>query len=126
MTIVVDSTVLVDNLRELPEATARVVMALEQGERLSASALTKVEVLAGMRSSERRRTRRLLDSLDWISVSDPIAERAGALARRYRASHTGVGVVDFVIAATAQELDAELWTRNIKHFPMFAGLTPPY
>lgn len=126
MTIVVDSTVLVDNLRERPDATARVVEALEQGERLSASTLTKVELLAGMRSSERHRTRRLLDSLDWISVSDPIAERAGALARRYRASHTGVGVVDFVIAATVEELEAELWTRNVKHFPMFAGLKPPY
>jgi predicted nucleic acid-binding protein len=126
VTIVVDSTVLVDNLRERPDATARVVEALEQGERLSASTLTKVELLAGMRSSERHRTRRLLDSLDWISVSDPIAERAGALARRYRASHTGVGVVDFVIAATVEELEAELWTRNVKHFPMFAGLKPPY
>ena len=47
-------------------------------------------------------------------------------ARRYVQSHPGIGVVDYVIAATAMRLDADLWTRNTKHFPMFADLVAPY
>jgi predicted nucleic acid-binding protein len=34
--------------------------------------------------------------------------------------------VDFVIAATVQELEATLWTRNRKHFPMLPNLRDPY
>jgi predicted nucleic acid-binding protein len=55
-----------------------------------------------------------------------VAERAGMLANRYLRSHPGVDPVDYVIAATAQHLGAELWTRNLKHFPMFPGLSAPY
>jgi hypothetical protein len=28
--------------------------------------------------------------------------------------------------STTRTLDAALWTRNITHFPMIVGLTPPY
>jgi predicted nucleic acid-binding protein len=34
--------------------------------------------------------------------------------------------VDFVIGATAQLLEADLATRNVRHYPMLAGLKPPY
>lgn len=30
------------------------------------------------------------------------------------------------IAATAIALDARVFTRNVKHFPMFDGLSTPY
>jgi predicted nucleic acid-binding protein len=85
-----------------------------------------VEVLAGMRRDEEPATRRLLDALTWIAVADMITERAGLLANAYLRSHPGVDPVDYIIAATAQELGATLWTRNVKHFPMFAELAPPY
>jgi len=48
------------------------------------------------------------------------------LANQYLRSHPDVDSVDYVIAATAQHLGAELWTRNLKHFPMFPGLSAPY
>jgi predicted nucleic acid-binding protein len=48
------------------------------------------------------------------------------LANRYRRSHPGVDTVDYVIAATAQQLEADLWTATSKHFPMVPGLSAPY
>jgi len=48
------------------------------------------------------------------------------LARTYLRSHPDIEVVDYVIAATVEELAAELWTRNAKHFPMFADLPRLY
>lgn len=126
MIIVVDTSVLIDHLRGNELARAALRQAAEGGERLVASVLTKVEVLAGMRASEERATRQLLDRLDWIEVDDALAEIAGGLANRYLRSHPGVDPVDYVIAATVERLGARLWTRNGKHFPMFTRLNAPY
>lgn len=52
--------------------------------------------------------------------------RVAHLLRRYRRSHAGIGTVDLIIAATALELSAPLATVNVRHFPMFEGLRPPY
>ncbi|MYE47276.1 MAG: type II toxin-antitoxin system VapC family toxin [Chloroflexi bacterium] len=126
MAIVVDTSVLIDHLRGDEAAREALRGATAAGERLAASVLTKVEVLAGMRVAEERATRRLLDSLDWIEVDDELAERAGVLANRFLPSHPGVDPVDYVIAATAERIDARLWTRNVRHFPMFPELESPY
>ncbi len=126
MAIVVDTSVLIDHLRGDDAAREALRGAALDSERIVASVLTKVEVLAGMRSAEEDATRRLLDSLDWIEVDEDLAERAGALANRFLRSHPGVDPVDYVIAATVERLDARLWTRSVRHFPMFPELAPPY
>lgn len=126
MTILVDTSVLVDHLRGHEAARQALADAARRGERLVCSVVTRVEVLAGMRPPEEVVTRRLLDALDWVDVDVATAERAGLLANRYLRSHPGVDPVDFIIAATAEQHDATLWTRNVKHFPMVVGLAPPY
>lgn len=126
MTIVVDTSVLIDHLRGDERAHRALRSAADKGERLVASVVTKVEILAGMRAEEEPNTRRLMQVLDWIPVDDVIAEHAGQLANRYLRSHLGVDPVDYIIAATTRTLDAALWTRNIKHFPMIADLSSPY
>lgn len=120
---VCDSTVLVDFLRGRPEAQ-RYLGALASAPRCSE--VTRVEILRGVRSGERSPAVRLLAACEWIPVGTTIATRAGELGRRFRSSHPGVGIVDLIVAATALELDAELATSNVKHFPMFPGLQPAY
>ena len=126
MTILIDTSVLIDHLRGDEAAQRALANAAQQGERLASSVVSRVEVLAGMRPEEEPPTRRLLSALDWISVDDEIAERAGVLANRFLRSHPGVDPVDFIVAATAEIHDAILWTRNVKHFPMISDLAPPY
>ena len=126
MAVVVDTSVLIDHLRGDERAIGLLKRALASGEPLSASVLTKVEILAGVRVSEERAVRRLFGTLSWIDVDDALAERAGALAREFLRSHPGIDPVDYVIAATVERLDAQLLTRNVKHFPMFPGLSAPY
>ena len=124
--IVLDTAVLIDYLRNDAAAGSAVESAVTRGDRLSASVLTKVEILRGMRTAERPAVRRLFRALEWAAVDDGIAELAGQFARRFRASHHNIEVPDYVIAATVDWLGADLWTCNVKHFPMFPGLTPPY
>jgi hypothetical protein len=123
--IIADTSVLVDHLRNHPEATRQLGEATKAHE-LCASVVTKVELLWGMRAPEKRSVRSLIDALTWLPVTDAIAERAGRMARRYRASHSNIDLADYVIGATAVECGGSLWTRNVKHYPMFPELKPPY
>jgi predicted nucleic acid-binding protein len=121
--LLLDTSVLIDVLRGSRVASAW----LGSVEELPlCSELTRAEVLRGIGSAERSRTERLLRSLRWVAVDEPISRRAGELARQYRRSHPGLGIVDFVIGATAQLLGADLATGNVRHYPMFARLKPPY
>lgn len=120
-----DTSVLVDDLRGRHEAAS--VRERERGAGpLDASEITRLEVLAGMRSVEEQATRPLLATLRWHPVDEGIAEQAGVLGRRWLPSHQAVDDADLVIAATTVHLGARLQTLDIRHFPMFSGLTPTY
>ena len=126
MTVVADTSFLIDHLRHDERAHALMQSTIDSGERVAASVLTKVELLAGLLPSEERETLRLFELLDWVAVDMELADRAGELANAYNRSHPGIDAVDFVIAATAERLNARVWTHNLKHFPMFPGLQRPY
>jgi predicted nucleic acid-binding protein len=120
-----DSTVLIAHLRGVPDATQLLVDAVAAQEAMC-SVLSRVEIEGGMRSRERSAVARLFSQLDLQPVTDVIAARAGEFLRRHRRSHPGIDVVDYVIAATADVLGADLQTLNVKHFPMMAGLSPAF
>lgn len=86
----------------------------------------RAELLAGMRATEETATRDLLRLIQWHELDEALSEAAGALGRRYLASHPGIDIADLIVAALVQQLDAELETTNVKHFPMFKWLEAPY
>jgi predicted nucleic acid-binding protein len=120
--MVVDTTVLIDALRG--HRGAREYL-LGEERRLYASEVTRIEILRGVRPRERPAVEATFRAIRWIPVDERIARRAGTLARQWDQSHR-LGLADSVIAATAQELGAGLATSNVRHFPMFPGLTAPY
>ena len=124
--ILVDTSILVDHLRGSADARDALIGARRFGRAVVGSVLTRTEIIGGMRAPEKSPTMALLGVIEWIDVSAEIADAAGGLARRFRRSHSGIDAVDYVIAATAIDRRAELWTRNVKHFPMFVDLAPPY
>jgi len=121
--IVLDTTVLIDLLRG-HEPARDFLLGLERT--LCCSEVTRAEILQGIRSNEREAAESAFRAVSWIAVDESIARRAGALGRRWRRSHGRLGLADLVIAATAHELGAELATSNIRHYPMFPDLRPPY
>ena len=123
MTMLFDTSIVIDLLRGFPAALA---FARGLDGLPSCSEITRVEVLQGLRSGERRMTERLFETIGWVGVDEPIARRAGEIGRTWRRSHLGIATADLIIAATAEALGLELATLNIRHFPMFEGLRPPY
>lgn len=124
--IILDTTIVIDQLRGREDAGIALRQAASSGERLLSSVVTRAEVIAGVRPNEVTTTTATLAGLVWIPVDEEIAELAGWLANTYRPAHNGIDLMDFIIAATAQRLDATVWTRNVKHFPMFPDLRAPY
>jgi predicted nucleic acid-binding protein len=122
MTYVLDSTVLIDALRDHPPAVA-FLRALPA--RPTASEVTRIEVLRGLRSAERSRAELLFGVMDWRGVDESVARIAGEFGRRFRRSH-GLGISDLIVAATAQHVGLPVATANTKHFPMFPKLKAPY
>jgi predicted nucleic acid-binding protein len=123
LSVVLDTSVLVDHLRHSIPATAYLA-GLES--RPACSEISRIEVLQGLRSGEREAAARLFVLIQWVPVTEAIAQRAGELGRKWRRTHPGIGVADLAIAATAAQLEVGLATRNVKHFPMFKGLRAPY
>ena len=127
MRLVLDTSVLIDHLRGRPRAATELIpRAIARGDELWSSCVVRAEVLAGMRASEEAATRDLFRLVSWADVDESVSEAAGALGRHYLGSHPGIEVADLIVAALALQLDAELKTTNLKHFPMFRGLKAPY
>ena len=122
--IVFDTSVLIAHLRGDERAT-KMLLETPSGERM-ASVLARIEIEGGMRTAERNAVAALFTVMRMMPVTDGIARRAGEYLRKYRRSHTGIDLVDYAVAATADLHGAQLATLNIKHFPMFPRLTPPW
>lgn len=121
--VLVDTDVLIDFLRGRDEAVSYIQNHVD---RLILSAIVVAELYAGVKGDpEVEVLDQFVESCEVVPVTAEIARAGGFLRRDYGKSH-GVGLADAVIAATAQALDAELGTLNVKHFPMFAGLAPAY
>ena len=123
--ILVDSDVLIAHLRGVDAARGWLASAREQRP-IAISVVSVAELTGGMRSAERREVWRLLTSFRTEPATEIIARRAGEMMRQYRRSHTGIGLGDYLIAATADIQGLELATLNIRHFPMFEDLQPPF
>ena len=118
-----DSDVLIDYLRRNPQAVA-FVLGLTQRPLLSV--VSVAELYSGVRDGEERTALdNLVGGFRIIRINRAIAVRAGLHRRQFQKSH-GVQLADALIAATAEEADAELFTLNTKHFPMLPEAKSPY
>ena len=124
--ILVDSDILIAHFRGVSEAQEWLVQSRRETGQLATSVVAVAEIAGGMRSHERREVVRFLSSLHVFPASERIGWQAAALMRAYRRSHPGIGLGDYLVAATAQVEGLELATLNVRHFPMFPGLEAPF
>lgn len=122
----VDTTVAIDHLRGEARAVELLTRLVQEEDAVAASEVVRFELLAGVRDDELDALEQFCSALRWVAVDESIARTAGSLARKYRAAYGGIDDVDYLIAATALLLDAELVTSNVRHFPMLADVRAAY
>ncbi len=121
-----DTTVAVDHLRGDQAAVDLLRELVENDETLAASEVVRFELVAGVREAELDALEQFFSAVSWVPVGEDVARAAGELARSYRRANSGIDDADYLIAATALLLDAELLTTNVRHFPMLRGLQRAY
>lgn len=121
-----DTSVAIDHLRGSSPAVDLLSGLIEAEEVVLASEVVRFELLAGVREKEVEALEQFFSALSWVPVGEEVARTAGSLAQSHRRAHSGIDDADYLIAATALLLDAELLTTNVRHFRMIAGLKPAY
>jgi predicted nucleic acid-binding protein len=121
-----DTSVAIDHLRGATPAVDLLRRLIGEEAPVMSSEVVRFELMAGVRSHEIEALERFFSAITWLPVDENVARGAAALAREHRRAHSGIDDVDYLIAATALILDADLLTTNVRHFPMLTGLTPAY
>ncbi len=118
-----DTCILIDYLRGKKEA----VDFLDSLEKCPAiSALTAAELYAGVREGhEQVILDNLVSQLELIPVNGMISKKGGIFRRDFHKKY-GTGLLDSLIASTAEESGITLVTLNLKHFPMLEMVLVPY
>ena len=117
-TYLLDTSILVDDLRGVRGRAEFLERLVENGHLLACSAITVAEIFAGMKAKEREETVALLDSLEHYDITRPIAERAGLLRQDWSAHGRTLALADLLIASVALTQGLILITDNTKDFPM--------
>jgi hypothetical protein len=116
--ILLDTTVVIDILKQRPRTTARFLALEGQGDVPHVCAVTVEEVSSWLRPNERERATTLFEGLTEAPLGLAEGRLAGWWRRTYRARGRTLAQADALIAAAAMGIDARLATGNPKDFTM--------
>ena len=122
MIVLLDTGILIRHLRGRREIV-RLVRGLKKQNRLAISAVTRTEIIAGMRDDEMKVMLKLFSRMQSYGVDSATADRAGELMRRGQMTNEQIALPDALIAATALTHNLTLVTLNEKHFRPIRGLS---
>ena len=117
-----DTNVLSEILRPRPDAGVIGTLLGKPGHALFASELTRFELRRGacLRKDPaplwKAISEQILPLVQWLPVDAPISLRAGELSAALRRRGIEIGIVDTLLAATAQSRGLVVVTRNQRHF----------
>jgi predicted nucleic acid-binding protein len=118
-----DTDIIIDFLRGRPVA---VLFLRGLAIRPMISAVTVGELYSGVREgTERQALDGLALAFRVVPVTHEIAMKADYFAANIGPSH-GIQLADALIAATADHVDAELFSLNLKDCPMLHNVSAPY
>jgi predicted nucleic acid-binding protein len=118
LTVLIDSDILIEVLRGRdPGILARWRELGSSGDFILCSPVSLAELWHGARPKEQAALHELFNALVCVPIDAEVGQRAGDYLRSYHRSH-GLELGDALIAATAVQHGAALWTRNRKHYPM--------
>lgn len=118
MNVLIDSDVLIEVLRARnQELLERWWQLAETDASVLYSPVTSAEIWAGARPRDHSAIQTLLESLECAPADDTTGRWAGEFLRQFANSHS-LKIADALIAATAVQHRAHLWTQNHRHYPM--------
>ena len=118
MSVLIDSDIVIEVLRARDQAIlAQWSLLAGSHTPILVSPITFAEVGAGALPHEIQIISRFFAPLTCVAIDQKIGQLAGEYLRQYSKSHS-LQIADALIAASAAQNQAALWTRNRKHYPM--------
>ena len=122
MSVLIDSDIVIEVLRGRDQAIVAQWTALAGSPSpILITPITIAEIGAGALAGEMPKIAQFFAPLTCVDLDEKIGQLAGEYLRRYNKSHN-LKIANALIAASAVQNQADLWTRNRKHYPM-AGLS---
>src|SRR5260221_14024279 len=118
MKLLLDTTVLIDVLRNRNGRRELLADIVRTGHTLCTSSMNIAEVYSGLREGEEVRTEALLDGLEEFEIGGRAARAAGKLKMAWSKKGRTVSLADAIVAAIANEQSGGLPTANRQKFPM--------
>jgi predicted nucleic acid-binding protein len=118
MKLLLDTSVLIDVLRQRNQRRRFVADLVRAGHTLCTATLNVAELYAGMRAGEEAGVEALLAGLGLHDLTGPGARMAGKLKNTWSRKGRTLTLADTIVAAVAIEHGCQLLTDNRKDFPM--------
>lgn len=118
MKLLLDTSVLIDVLRQRNRRREWLAELVRGGHTLSTTTLNIAEIYAGMRPAEEARTEALLGGLELYELNGSSARLAGKLKNTWSRKGRTITLSDTIVAAIAIEHGCTVATDNRKDFPM--------
>lgn len=122
MKLIFDTNIIIEALRLNKKATDILRQFENKEDSLCISSISIFELFSGKSTKVKEKAKKIWDFMKYFEIVDidfKIARRAGEIFRDCRPT---IQVPDYIIAATALELNASVVTLNIKHFQKIPGL----
>lgn len=118
MTVLIDSDIAIEVLRARDQGILSQWSSIAvSGTAVLYSPITAAEVWAGALPHEHQMISRFFRPLICAGIDHETGRLAGEYLRKFVKSHN-LEIADALIAASAIQNQAALWTRNRKHYPM--------
>lgn len=116
--LLLDTDIVIHLLKKQPLTVARFIELLEAKTVFLLSPIVVAEIYAGAFQREHKEIEILFSLCKRISIDSETGQQAGHYAHRYRKSHQGISLEDYLLAASAKLNRCSLWTGNRRHYPM--------
>ena len=120
MRLLLDSTFVIDYLRDDPGAVSRLADVFGQGDDPMINEIVVCEVRSGLRDDEVSPFQAFLEPIEFVQPGPEHALLAGQWRAEARSLGRSLSLADALIAAAADAADAAVLTRNVRDF----ALTP--
>lgn len=118
MTILLDTSIIIDALRNRRGRRGLLRSLLEEGHELACCAVNVAEVYSGMRPHEAEETTELVEGLAYVQISREAARTAGELRQQWQRKGKTLSLPDALIGAVALREGLTVATDNVRDFSM--------
>jgi len=118
MNIFLDTDVIINILKKEEDTRGKFKTLVDKKSIFYISPIVIAEVYAGALLKEYNQIEQLFSFFNVLDINKEVGYIAGNYANKYKKAYNKISLEDYLIAATVKFYNLNLWTYNLKHYPM--------